>query len=226
MVHKGQPKIPVGARTFAKGFPLATPAPAVDPEPAPVSIPSGTPAEPLGIPFPAPPGVESIATVLDQRISEIPARWVPTPDQLAALLARMGMAANTQRPAVIAGVAETQIAQEFGSLSLKDLIPVAAIPLVKQLLKRVKVRPGVLGKPGRMDPVRPASTFRTSPGRTAPAFQPQTSGRGLPPRPVQPAQTKGFGGGHTRNMTAFMEFLQKKPGSRRITPFKQADPNL
>lgn len=158
-----------------------------------------------GIPEPAPADVTAVVGQLKEAIGLVPARWRPNQEQVNALLAQLGAAdegmANTMR-----AMAEESVSTAFGSML--PLIPVAVIPLVKHIFtKLLKPRVGVLGAPGRMDPARPASTFRTESGKTGGekavrgAVRPQGAA-------MQAARSKGFSGaGFTSNAAARMNEL-------------------
>lgn len=198
------PRTAVGVREFAKGFPLAVPG-----ETTPDSIPAPLPELPdvIGVPFPEPPGVEAVVETIRTGIGQVPTRWRPSPFEVARILANLGLPDDTERADVIAAVAEdatadslvpamkqVQLALERG-LTLKDVVPAAAIPLLKLLLRQIKARPGLLGAPGPADPPRPPSTFRTgqAPHRSGATFGPQVGGKVVPPSPSKPTSSgKGF----------------------------------
>ncbi len=211
-----RPSVPA-RRTVAVRQPRAAPVPAaVETRALPQPAPTGLLEDLVGVPFPPPEGLKDVTESIRDGIGQVPARWAPTQEQLATLFARMGITLPITRADTITGVAEAAVADKIGNmvaegrefaagrgLNFLDAVPAAAIPLLKLLGKR---RPGaprrVMGQPGRMDPARPPSTFRTGQGRhrTAPAFHPLTGG----PRP--PGRRGGFGGMHV-NMSDWIKRL-------------------
>lgn len=189
---------PVGARPLPirpqpvpaeVGIPVPDPIHIAVPDDPPAGIPVTPPGRPevAGIPFPQEEGIAEVVKVLVEAISQVPARWRPTDSQLAEITAKLGMAKQASRADVITASAEAEAVSAFSVTSgvgLDKVWPVAVIPLLKHLAKaRAGARAGVVGRPGRMDPPRATSTFRTGfqkpgiamprPGARGPSMLPQ-----------------------------------------------------
>ncbi len=225
-------RTPIGVREFAKGFPLqgTVDVPDVVPTGIPQPIPGGLP-DVIGVPFPEDPGVAEIIQRIVLGIGEVPTRWVPTAQELAALMARLQIPVETARQDVVASVAEDAVAAQFGramtgEFDLRDLVPAVAVPLLRKLFTRTRTLPMKLPhpvpKPGPMDPVREGSSFRTGAKQEAQAGKPA---RQRIPRVRQPAPRVGFGGMQI-NMAERMRELMGVPGRRSFRFFKQSRPEL
>ncbi len=200
----------IGNLVGARSIPIPVPLPLQLPVPVPV------PLDLPGLPFPNPPGIDDVVRTIVQGIGQVPDRWRPSDAQLAEMTAKLGMSKGAARADVITAAAEVEAVSAFSvtaGIGLEDLWPVALIPLLKRLTKaKASARAGVVGRPGRMDPLRDPSTFKTG-------SEPHTNVRGL--RPAPPPRTKRFSrrggfGGLAVNMAARMRALTGQAPSRAL----------
>ncbi len=96
----------------------------------------------------------------------------------------------------------------------------STIPLVREAVRQlrgVRVRPGVLGTPGRADPVRTASTFRSSPGTGPTGHAPRQPAAG-----AKPVKVGGFAGvGKNFNASSLMEAMVGRSRRRFVAQTKR-----
>lgn len=114
-----------------------------------------------------------------------------------------GVRKGTKAPiSEMAEIAAAEATRRDTAGALGTVLALAAastVPLVRagvsQLRSSMRIRPGVLGPAGRMDPVRPASTFRTGEGPTPRQVRPGV-GQRLRRGGRTPATSRGSGGMH------------------------------
>lgn len=118
-----------------------------------------------------------------------------------------------------------------GIIAVLGTAAVSSIPLMREglrALRQAQGRPGLVGKPGRADPVRAPSTFRTGQGpdtgRTGHASRAPTAGA----RPVTTKSKAGGARGPARQVNAqnLMQGMISRVQRRHGRRFRQADPTL
>lgn len=191
------PRPGIGVREPVFGQPKLLQGTVATPFPLPVHL-----SDLIGIPFPEPIGILEVMRVMNEAIEQIPASFSVPVEAVGSITAALGLEVGADKADVVGAAAEMEASEFFSQRGLPELLPVLVVPILERLFRILAPRAGVIGTPGRMDPVRPASTFRTSPHRFGEAFK--TGQR--KPEPVkqpqvqrfQPAPARGRGGGlHT-----------------------------
>lgn len=214
---------PHGGRVPSLADAIALPVPAPPPPAVGVPVPR--------IPSPRPGIPLDIPREVGVRIGMIPKLWEPSlPDALQierelATVPEFRVAKGFASPGLMMAMAEEATARVFereGGNESKFPYWLFGIPFIREAMELVlKTRPGVLGRPGPMDPPAkqkgPGGSVR--PGKLAPAFHPQTGGRGVSgPKVGVPSA----GGGRHINYSAIMDQMTARPTKRLTTPLEGA----